>query len=93
MAGFLLGLLLARVPQSTSTLVLSVLTPKGTSAVTDIRSKYCCDAIYPGTVSDNARNIVTFLVPTPGTGAYTMTLKNDSLVANGTAPATWSFTV
>jgi len=73
--------------------MLSLATPKGTSAVPDVRSTYCCDAVYPGTVSDNARNVVTFLVPNPGTGAYTLTLKSDSLAAEGAAPATFAFTV
>lgn len=71
----------------------SVKGPDGTSVVADSRSAYCCDAIYPGTVSDNAKNNhLVFVVPTPGTGAYTLTYNNSSLTSNGTPPATLAFT-
>ncbi len=70
----------------------SVTGPDGTSVIADSRSEYCCDALYPETVSDSERNIITFVVPSPGTGAYTLTYKNSSLTAAGTAPGTLAFT-
>jgi hypothetical protein len=70
----------------------SVTGPDGTSALADSRSEYCCDALYPETVSDGERNILTFVVPSPGTGTYTLTYKNPSLTAAGTAPATLAIT-
>ena len=70
----------------------SVTGPDGTSVIADSRSEYCCDALYPETVSDSERNIVTFVVPSPGTGAYTLTYKNPSLTTAGTAPGTLAFT-
>lgn len=72
--------------------MFSVKAPDGTSAVADSRSRYCCDAIYPGTVSDNADNVLTFVVPLPGTGAYTLTYDNPSVTSQGTAPATFAIT-
>lgn len=74
------------------TSMFSVKGPDGTSVTADGRSDYCCDAIYPGDVSDNARNVLTFVVPNPGTGAYTLTFNNPSLTSAGTAPATFAFT-
>jgi hypothetical protein len=70
----------------------SVTGPDGNSVIADSRSEYCCDALYPETVSDSERNIVTFVVPSPGTGAYTLTYKNPSLTTAGTAPGTLAFT-
>jgi hypothetical protein len=66
----------------------SVTGPDGKSVTADSRSEYCCDAIYPDVVSDDARNILTFAVPSPGTGAYTLTYDNPSLSSAGSAPAT-----
>jgi hypothetical protein len=71
----------------------SITGPNGSSVVADDRSEYCCDAIYPGTVSDDASNILTFVVPSPGTGAYKLTYQNPRLTAEGTPPATLDFTV
>jgi len=70
----------------------SVTGPDGTSVLADSRSEYCCDALYPETVSDNERNIITFVVASPGTGAYTLTYKNSSMTAAGTAPGTLAIT-
>lgn len=70
----------------------SIIGPDGSSVVADDRSEYCCDALYPATVSDSERNIVTFVVPSPGTGAYTLTYNNDYLTSTGTAPGTLAFT-
>jgi hypothetical protein len=70
----------------------SVTGPDGASVLADSRSDYCCDALYPETVSDGERNVLTFVVPSPGSGAYTLTYKNPSLTAAGTAPATLAFT-
>jgi hypothetical protein len=70
----------------------SVTGPDGTSVLADSRSDYCCDALYPETVSDNERNIITFVVPSPGAGAYTLIYKNPSLTEAGTAPATLALT-
>ncbi len=70
----------------------SITGPDGNSVVADQRSPYCCDAIYPGTVSDNQRNVLTFVVALPGTGKYTLKYQNASLTASGTAPATFDFT-
>ena len=39
----------------------------------DSRSDYCSDATVSETVSDSERNILTFVVPSPGTGAYQLT--------------------
>lgn len=69
----------------------SVSGPGGRSVVADSRSLYCCDAIYPGTVSDNA-NILSFVVPAPGTGSYTLTYDNETITSTGTPPATLTFT-
>jgi hypothetical protein len=71
----------------------SITAPDGTSVVADDRSLYCCDAIYPGTVSDDDRNILTFVVKSPGTGAYKLTYRHPGLTSGGTAPATLDFTV
>jgi hypothetical protein len=57
--------------------------PDGSSVLADSRSGYCCDAIYAPTVSDNGRNILTFVVPAPGTGAYTLTYSNAYLTSTG----------
>ena len=72
--------------------MFSVKGPDGTSVVADSRSEYCCDTIYPGDVSDNAKNIVTFVVPVPGTGPYTLTFNNPTLTSGGIAAATFAFT-
>ncbi|WP_157970800.1 hypothetical protein [Nakamurella deserti] len=69
----------------------SVTAPDGSSVVADQRSDYCCDALYPGTVSDSERNVLTFVVPLPGTGEYTLTYDNGDITAEGTPPATFSF--
>ncbi len=74
------------------TSMFAVTTPGGQSVVADSRSEYCCDAIYPGTVSDNANNLLTFVVPLPGTGNYTLTFRNPSLATTGVAPTTLTFT-
>lgn len=71
----------------------SVTDPAGHSVVADQRSEYCCDALYPDTVSDSERNILTFVVPLPGTGTYTLTYDNPNITATGVAPATFAFTV
>jgi hypothetical protein len=70
----------------------SITGPDGTSVIADSRSEYCCDALYPDTVSDSERNIITFVVPSPGSGAYTLTYKNPSLSTAGTAPGTLAIT-
>lgn len=72
--------------------MFSVKGPDGTSAVADSRSRYCCDAIYPGDVSDNADNVLTFVVPSPGTGAYTLTFENPSASSTGIAAPTLAIT-
>lgn len=68
----------------------------GSSVLADNRSGYCCDAIYPTTVSDNERNILTFVVPSPSTGSYTLTYtltySNAYLTSTGVPPATFDFT-
>ena len=66
----------------------SITGPDGYSVTADSRSEYCCDAIYPDVVSDDDRNILTFAVPSPGTGTYTLTYDNPSLTSAGSAPAT-----
>ncbi len=70
----------------------SVTGPGGTSVTADDRSEYCCDALYPETVSDSERNVLTFVVPAPATGRYTLTYSNPNLTSAGTAPATLPFT-
>ncbi len=70
----------------------SITGPDGNSVVADSRSEYCCDALYPTTVSDSERNIVTFVVASPGTGTYTLTYDNKNLSSTGTAAATFTFT-
>jgi hypothetical protein len=67
--------------------------PDGTSVVADDRSEYCCDAIYPGTVSDGERNVLTFVVPLPGTGSYTFVFNNKDTAATGVPAATFQLTV
>ncbi len=71
----------------------SVTSPDGTSVVADSRSPYCCDALYPGDVSDNEKNVLVFLVPAPGTGNYTVKYENKKLTEAGSPPATLTFTV
>jgi hypothetical protein len=73
--------------------MFSVTGPGGLSAVADGRSGWCCDAIYPGDVSDSADNYVTFVVASPGTGSYTLTFTDPDLVAAGATPGTLAFTV
>jgi hypothetical protein len=70
----------------------SITAPDGTSVVADDRSQYCCDALYPGTVSDDERNVLTFVVKMPGTGNYKLTYNNQSLSSSGTPAATFDFT-
>ena len=70
----------------------SVTGPDGSSVVADQRSDYCCDALYPGVVSDSERNVLTFVVPLPGTGDYTLTYDNPNITSEGVAPATLTFT-
>lgn len=70
----------------------SITGPDGTSVLADSRSDYCCDALYPETVSDSERNILTFVVPMPGTGAYKLTYTNPYLTSTGVAPGTFDFT-
>ncbi len=70
----------------------SLTAPDGTSATPDDRSWYCCDAIYPDTISDDEHNTLTFLVDSPGTGAYTLTFADPAQVSAGTAPGTFAFT-
>lgn len=65
--------------------------PDGDSVTADDRSLYCCTAVYPGTKDDNARNILTFVVPLPGTGKYTLTYRNPSLTSEGKKPGTFAF--
>ncbi len=72
--------------------MFSVAGPSGQSVVASDKSDYCCDAIYPGDVSDDPRNILRFLVPMPGTGSYTLTMRSTSIVAEGGAPGTLTFT-
>ena len=43
----------------------SITGPDGTSVLADSRSDYCCDALYPETVSDSERNVLTFVVAAP----------------------------
>ncbi|MEP6981900.1 MAG: hypothetical protein ABJA16_14130, partial [Nakamurella sp.] len=71
----------------------SVTGPDGNAVVADQRSEYCCDALYPGTVSDSERNVLTFVVPLPGTGDYTLTYDNKNLSSTGIAAPTFTFTV
>ncbi len=70
----------------------SITGPDGTSVLADSRSDYCCDALYPETVSDSERNVVTFVVPSPGTGAYKLTYTNPYLTSTGVPPGTFDFT-
>ncbi len=69
--------------------MFSISGPSGQSVVASDQSDYCCDAIYPGDVSDDPRNILRFLVPLPGTGSYTLTMNNP---ATGNPPGTLTFT-
>lgn len=69
----------------------SVTDPEGSSVVADQRSDYCCDALYPETVSDSERNILTFVVPLPGDGDYTLTYDNENISTTGVAPGTLAF--
>lgn len=70
----------------------SITEPDGTTVLADSRSKYCCDALYPETVSDSEQNILTFVVPAPGAGAYQLAYKNAYLTSTGVAPGTFDFT-
>jgi hypothetical protein len=70
----------------------SITGPDSVSVLADSRSEYCCDALYPETVSDGERNILTFVVALPGAGAYTLTYQNPYLTSTGTPPATFGFT-
>lgn len=70
----------------------SITGPDGSSVLADSRSDYCCDALYPETVSDSERNVLTFVVAAPGTGAYKLTYSNSYLTSTGVAPGTIDFT-
>lgn len=72
--------------------MFSVTGPSGQSVVASDQSDYCCDAIYPGDISDDPRNILRFLVPLPGTGSYKLTMNSTVIVAAGSAPGTLTFT-
>lgn len=67
----------------------SLVGPDGSSVLADSRSEYCCVALYPGTVSDDEQNILTFVVASPGIGAYKLTYTNSNLTEK---PATFDFT-
>ncbi len=71
----------------------SVTAPDGASVVADSRSPYCCDALYPGDVSDNEKNVLVFLVPAPGLGKYELKYENKKLTEAGSPPATLAFTI
>ncbi len=67
----------------------SLTAPDGTSITADDRSLYCCDALYPETVSDSARNILTFVVKAPGSGKYQLAINHQYADA---PKATFDFT-
>lgn len=73
--------------------MFSVKGADGTSAVADDRSRWCCDAIYPGDVADDADHVVSFVVALPGTGAWTLTFNEPNLTTSGVAPVPLSFTI
>ncbi|MCC6438772.1 MAG: hypothetical protein IT196_27360 [Acidimicrobiales bacterium] len=73
--------------------MFSVKGADGTSAVADDRSRWCCDAIYPGDIADDADHVVSFVVASPGTGAWTLTFNEPNLTTSGTAPVPLSFTI
>jgi len=58
----------------------------------DRRSGFCCEALYPETVSDAESNVLTFVVDAPGTGDYTLTYEDPALTTAGSPPATIAFT-
>ncbi len=66
--------------------------PDGKVLAPDNRSQFCCEALYPETVSDSKHNVLTFVVPTPGTGSYTLTYSQPAQTDAGLAPATLAFT-
>lgn len=65
----------------------SLRAPDGSTVTADTRSPYCCDALYPETVSDSARNILVFVVASPVSGKYTLSYNNKQLTDAGTVPA------
>ncbi|MFJ4653397.1 hypothetical protein ACIP5Y_19210 [Nocardia sp. NPDC088792] len=65
----------------------SLRAPDGSTVTADTRSPYCCDALYPETVSDSARNILVFVVASPVSGKYTLSYNNKQLTDAGTLPA------
>jgi hypothetical protein len=44
----------------------------------DDDSDFCCEAVYPGTSSDDPRNTVAFLVDDEPSGSYTLTFKPET---------------
>jgi hypothetical protein len=68
--------------------------PDGLSNTPDDRlSGFCCEALYPDTISDDERNVLTFQVDAPATGDFTLTLNNASTADAGVAPATFAFSI
>ncbi|MEZ5265758.1 MAG: hypothetical protein R2755_29130 [Acidimicrobiales bacterium] len=65
----------------------------GLSSVADERSRYCCDAVYPGDVHDGAEHVLSFVVPSPGTGSWTLIFDLPAAKSDGLPPATFTFTV
>ena len=64
----------------------------GDKLAVDGRSRFCCEALYPETVSDGESNVLTFVVDAPGTGDYTLTYEDPALTTAGSPPATIAFT-
>ncbi|MFI1919532.1 hypothetical protein [Nocardia sp. NPDC020380] len=65
----------------------SLRSPDGSTVTANTRSPYCCDALYPETVSDSAHNILVFVVASPVSGKYTLSYNNKQLTDAGTVPA------
>ncbi len=65
----------------------------GFAIVADSRSPYCCEVINRGELKDNAKNVVQFVVPLPGTGAWSLVLDGDFGRRTEYPPAQFDFKV
>lgn len=67
--------------------------PAGQKLATDqLRSGFCCEALYPGTVVDDERATLAFLVPSTSRGTYTLTYEDPALTAAGSPAGTIALT-
>jgi len=68
--------------------------PAGTKFPADaMRSGYCCEAIYPGTVVQGDGSTLVFVIEQPGTGTWTLNYEDPTVTAEGFPAGSLTFTV